>query len=777
MKKKQSAVSGLRKFIIAVVTAAFLISALQICLFNCLKEPIQYKATGSFNAELTGSAENISIRFTPTGNLLSQISVVFASVPEKANPDIVDFSISRDGKLLYHSTLPMADIKANQWIRFNISQSLKPVPHTMQIKADPSARLYFCDTENGPETLISYGYQPNLDGFEKTWLVLFLATCWGVICCLILRWNRVKAALARFINTLQRNFNVLKPYSLVNAFFAWLGLSFSGLDLDTGTQAFFTLISFLAAIWVQSHPADCKMMLASKAKRALLAFLTIWTAFALVGNLCFVFPLDKHMTISSVLCFLITILWLAPVILCAVYALDWHGENCLKSVSGRNMPVLLIAACAFIFVMGALFYARAFNPCVSTADTEYCMNLAIGNMHGMQNWHPPFYIAWLKVILRICESISAILFVQYGFFFYVYMRGMNLLYKHGLSGRWIIGSTLFFTLNSSHMLQLATIWKDIPYMIVLLWLTVIIAQLLIDGGGWYTALELIVALVCVYCFRQNGIVPYLMVSVALLVFFRRRLKTVLAVVLAFLLILAIQFPLYSYLDVKDGPIGGKYIGLGQDLINVYYNGGHISENTMDIVLFLARNDISGYTYSPYWASSSYELDVSVPEFIGAYINTFLRNPVLMTKAILVRQDAAWNIFMNRDGTRSCLAAMGTKDNDKEWTDNWPRRIDNYFTERATESVEYSRDTSLVHIFEWRSGLWMISFLICLSVLLAWKRRPLLLLTGVPFLGQFISLLLSTGWDDVRYYWPFNVIGLFLILFTCTVQKQKEEQVQ
>ena len=63
------------------------------------------------------------------------------------------------------------------------------------------------------------------------------------------------------------------------------------------------------------------------------------------------------------------------------------------------------------------------------------------------------------------------------------------------------------------------------------------------------------------------------------------------------------------------------------------------------------------------------------------------------------------------------------------------------------------------------GMMTVVFWVCRHGI----RRCLLIVT--PLLGQVLSLLLSTGWTDFRYFWPMNVLNLAMIPLLFAADKE------
>lgn len=49
-----------------------------------------------------------------------------------------------------------------------------------------------------------------------------------------------------------------------------------------------------------------------------------------------------------------------------------------------------------------------------------------------------------------------------------------------------------------------------------------------------------------------------------------------------------------------------------------------------------------------------------------------------------------------------------------------------------------------------------------------KGRGGYLITLAPLFGHIMSLILSTGWSDFRYFWPLNLMNMALILLALVV---------
>ena len=331
---------------------------------------------------------------------------------------------------------------------------------------------------------------------------------------------------------------------------------------------------------------------------------------------------------------------------------------------------------------------------------------------------------------------------------------------------------LLFGLNAANILHLNTIWKDIPYAFSMLWLLIIIAKLTLDPERyqkrWYIYLELFTALVFIHLLRKNGIVPYIIVGVSLLLIFRRNIKLIAVLLASVLFVSYVKGPVYQHYQVIEPGRRGIYIGLGQDILGAYYAGGEVSEETMEMVTVMTNHNTAEFDYTPTWAHQSYDLDVEPAAFISCYLDTFVKNPVLVIRAVIDRLDCMWDIFRGQDSVIRATNYTGTEDGDRRWNEFYSERVFRSIAPAMSAATAYTVEAQWLDVITWRCGVLSLMSLTALVYLLlkSGSKRFLVMLT--PVIGQVMSLLLSTGWTDFRYFWPLNLLNLAWIFLAWTV---------
>lgn len=576
--------------------------------------------------------------------------------------------------------------------------------------------------------------------------------------------KKLGAAFARYGDSLY----LVGELSLCALFLAGAGYPF-----QKSTQLLLFALSACVAVCPRQRREYVRSVCGGALQRLVLAFLYVWGGFALVGQRIFIYPLDMRPSLRGAAAFVLAVLWCVPVTNTGLWLLHLAGER--LSGGGRKLSrPWFCAVCLMLLLAPAAVHLIAFNPGISSMDTYSCMVENAKNLRGMEDWHPAFYCMLLRAVQRVWDSTYPVIFLQWALWGYVFLDLFLYLREKGLGDVPLLAAAFLTGISPGNFIDLNTIWKDIPYALCLLWAMVTTAKLTWDReayrGRWYVYFELAAALTGIYLLRKNGIVPFLCIALALALVLRRNWKIFASLGLAAALVLTVRGPLYSALEVRDVGRRGMYIGLGQDILGVYYSGGDLSPETMEIVRALTFGEPEEFQYLPNYAASSYEVDVSPGQFIRCYLDTFLRHPLRMIRAVAAREDTLWNITAGAGTRMGCVNYNGNMDGWEDWNRYYPAHRDNLLTRPLTVLTDLCRDVQAVSIGQWRSGLWTLLGLWTIAFLLLGGTRPLgaLWATVTPIAGHILGLLLSTGWSDFRYFWPLNLMNGALLLLAVTL---------
>ena len=554
----------------------------------------------------------------------------------------------------------------------------------------------------------------------------------------------------------------------------------------------FILISVFTGVDFKNKFNYCAKLFDSNRNRFLFFLFWVYTAVALVGNRALFYPVENLLSFKDTIEFILAFFWSFQMILTALFCFGWITERGFRK---ENAGIgTLKFSLIFILVMAAscVLTLYAFNPGISDTDSSYSIYFAY-HLINCIDWFPPFYYMYLRAIMTVFRSVSAIVICQWCFFTVAGLEAAFLLRKLGIKDAFIFIMAVVIAFNPANFLHLDSIWKDAPYLCSIFWLTVILLKICIfdrlgEKINGITYVELVLALTGTFFFRKNGIVPVVLTLAAVIIYSRINRKLLVACVSCIAVIIMVRFIVYPAFSVRDykedkSKQGDAYVGLGQDILGVYYAGGTLSEDGKYIVEGLT-NGVENYDYNPtYYNDWKSGLNIGFVDFIRCYINTFFKNPLKMINAVFCRNDGIWAIYHGDFGDVVCIDYHGNEDGKTvgganciydingnrvtdEWNDYAHVHKDNKLTEIVSVLTHLSANIELVKIFIWRSGLHV--WIMLSAVLWAGTKKKHMFIVYVPVLGQIISLLLACGWSVFRYYWPINLLSAVLTVFALAV---------
>lgn len=773
--------------------AAVLIHIIYIWQDNKIEEGYEC-STGVEIPEINGSYPVGSIiqSFTTEYSSLNSLEFMFGDIPDKTA--VMTVKILKSGKTIYQSSISLENLESDVWHRLYVNIPIKKQQeYEIELTAGSSTQapyIYTVTGNNGaPENqslvmdgvrleeqlLVRYGYLKEPLTMDKALGTITSLLVLGLMIFLIMNGGVIYQHIKRYVFVLLEKMGGghKQVFIISQLILCYLLIEDAGIVFQIPVKIVLYCISLLAGYKSETVVKYFKTRLTDWPSRIQFGIVVLFGGFSFVGNRMFIYPLNMKVTPQQILMFAAAVIWITPA---AALFLSWY--NSIKPVREKQMSSLKFTIiAALLLLIPACFALYAFNPGISSPDTRFCLATAAHSIRNMTDWHPPFYCLILKVIISIWDSTYAVIMVQFFFWAYVMIEGMLFLRKRGVSQKFLLSVAFLLGINPAVYLHLCTIWKDVPYAIALLWLTIIIARVTLERDvkhKWYIYLEFMTALIFTFFIRQNGMVVYVLTAFFTVIVFRRNVKLLGTVFLSLVLILFIKYPLYSYIGVQDSG-GGIYIGLSQDILGVYYAGGSLSEDTMEMVNVLTDYNNGQYSYNPYWSSSTYNLDVPITAFIKNYINTFLKNPVIMLKEIICRQDCIWDLFGGQNAVLGCVNYTGTQDSIESWNHYYPERVSNQYTYSMQKLQAYGVENQLLNVITWKSGIYTLFTVFTFFSVLIKKADKKLWLVFVPFIGQILSLMLSTGWSDFRYYLALNFIAVFVILLVTTIKyKEKGE---
>lgn len=797
---REKSIDILRKMLLIVISIIILCRIGYILFRGELNK--EYYTSAEYDLTETTSVDcnGVSQYFSSDQKRLDSVEIIATNIADDRQGALI-MKILDEDSIVYQTNISLSNINDFEWkkiyinleldsetkykIVFSSSKDCTQIPKLLVVNSSFANEIISSFDSDGKEIdgqiVVNYGYKKVPGVIERTvnsslWVIL-----WILLVAFILHWNEIKKYFAKVKSLIIKNVGEVYAYTAFEILACFLILDCSGIDFQNATKIVLLIVSIIAISNYKIKKEEINRLVGNSIwKKCIIVLVYLYAAFALVGQRIFIYPLDKTINTAGFFVFVVTAAWFKPVVDSLIFYYEKASENSFEKDKKLKTHMFLII-CLILLLFPATYNLYANNPGISSPDTQATMIENAQHLRGMHDWHPFFYSLVLHVIEKISNTTYAVIFVQYFFWAYVLLELLLYLRKKGIKDGILICCALFLGINAGNFLHINTIWKDIPYTLSILWVFIIFSKLSFDykeyKKKWWVYLELIVALVGTYLYRKNGMVSFVIIVIAMLIVLRKNVKVWISLGLSLAIIFTIKVPLYNYFEVQSPGRTGMYIGLGQDVLGAYYAGGEVSQDTLEMITMMTSYNNAEYAYTPTYSEALYDVDVEPKRFVFNYIDTFIKNPVLMTRAIIDREDALWDIYAGQDSRLDCMGFYYTQDGQGAWNDYYPSREYVSLYNEMLAATNYTVNTQWINAIEWRSGLFTLLgvILIVLLVIRNGKKRYLLLIS--PLVGHVMSLLLSTGWSDFRYFWPMNLMNFtFLILGLLFLNKQVNENI-
>lgn len=492
--------------------------------------------------------------------------------------------------------------------------------------------------------------------------------------------------------------------------------------------------------------------------------LSIILSFALIGNYLFCYPLAKNTSLIDVILFLLFTCCIFPVAAAfirlekEVLKKDFFEEK--RDVDKKHYVKMRLIY-IFLTELVGIIMLLAFNPAIVSWDAYEVLAEAYG-LSMLLEYAGLMYVGIFAVLLRICNSIMFLGITQITIFALLFSRIFIWLEKKSnLRADILVIAYILLLIFPGNMMMLATLTKDVYYALGIIGLTFCLIRMYMKESQWFLYAEYAVWLFVVYEIRQSGMIVSIIVAAAAAFLFKNR-KIFISTIAAIGLVMVFSIAVLSC-DYEETPAGLKYVALYQDLLGVYYSGGKISKEVEEIInIGIGDNLEFADQYTPYWAYYDeyvYNIDeIEMGYFLKGYIDTFLKNPRIMLRAILCRMDMLWDIRLGKEGYESWQ--WKTLMISEEWSSLVPERNVN----ALTKIIDCYGKASLkepIKSLVWRQGVW---FIICIASFMSmWKRDKRSIVIYMPLAAFVFSYLVSLGWSHYRYYWSIELLAVVLCM--------------
>jgi hypothetical protein len=401
--------------------------------------------------------------------------------------------------------------------------------------------------------------------------------------------------------------------------------------------------------------------------------------------------------------------------------------------------------------------------------------------------HPVFHTFLIWLVTRIWLSPAAISITQVLAFSITAGWGFSLLERMGLPQKIVWAFAIIFALFPPNGLMMVTLWKDVPYSICILGLTMMMINFLFINRSWITKWRNLVLLACVSAlvalFRVNGVV----VALGTLFFLwlgSRDYRRYLIIVLA--LSIAIWLGVRTTLNLFLHPTSG--LSIESPLLHPV--AAHLSAGTSLSVseLNFLQNLHPVENYIPYICYSGERTAWSLPDtnnqepdnplvkqpgrLSSILISLTLRNPLVSFSHFMCKSSSEWQI--STSGNYETFGVFSGAGGKIFWLDE--HAVDVSIT--AGSKLPWLVNFLTVLIYApyllissaiYRPAIYLYGLLTGISIAILRSRSYKYWLLAVPILLNSISLVFAARVGAFRYSYPTLLISMaltgFLMFYT------------
>lgn len=244
----------------------------------------------------------------------------------------------------------------------------------------------------------------------------------------------------------------------------------------------------------------------------------------------------------------------------------------IAKIKVKNVPMKMFTANkkSFLLVWILIFFAWVpylfrYYPGITTPDSfdQICQSLGIS---ALTNHHPVLHTGCIAIFTNIGRilanynigvflySLTQMLILSAIFSFCIYYMA-----KRNIDYRFRIIALLFYALYPVNGMYSITMWKDIPFAIVMLIFTIVLSELIYDKEEFlkskFKNILFAISMILVILFRNNGLYVVLLTAPFIFIYCRKYYKKLLLIFTSVILLYVIwKNPVFSILGVKEGSV-------------------------------------------------------------------------------------------------------------------------------------------------------------------------------------------------------------------------------
>lgn len=392
------------------------------------------------------------------------------------------------------------------------------------------------------------------------------------------------------------------------------------------------------------------------------------------------------------------------------------------------------------------------------------------------DWHSIFYSVVLWALTRIIDHPALISFIQIILLSVSTAWGLGELQKWGVKPIYLWGVTLLQAFAFQNMITVISVWKDVPYSVCLLLVTIQMMKVIRTQGNWLHAKKNMLGVLLVMCglllFRKNGLLVVFGTFGLWFLFYQKSWRYLLgALVLTVLVWQGFNRIAVPALDVQIN--SGKGISILLHHIIAHHDvGTPISpeqEKHLGAMLPLEQWEydcgvVNTVLWHPDFNRTYYEQ--TLDQTTQLFLDTLKEDPLVNLRHQLCASELVWRLYPTTYTFTNDFDHLGETD-EYHWISGSEYDIREApklpaLNRMMMKYFFWSQDHTLVYLLTWRPAFYLYLSLLSIG-LFAWKWHTRhFLLTAAPLLLQSGTLMLINLAQDFRYQFGVVLIGILCL---------------
>lgn len=463
-----------------------------------------------------------------------------------------------------------------------------------------------------------------------------------------------------------------------------------------------------------------------------------------------------------------------------------YKDNLNISSNKKADKILFFISFLTIIFCDLFFYLTSNFPGTFSPDSYSSIIQSLSNEYS--DHHPFWFTILVKMALTlgldIFHSITAgyIIFfvVQICFLAFSFSVGILTLFQIGAPIYSVVALLLFTVIMPYNLVYSSTLWKDIPFGISILLVTVALLRNMISlndntsvWGGAFNRIILLIGLYGSFIYRNNGWYAMISVTILFIFFFRKTYKTVIFCMIGmFILTLVMKHPVERVLNVQPTEVHESLSIPIQQLGYVINYENDISDEEWVILdrFFVSRDIWSSYVCYISDPLKSQMIDAyasdHLSEFLRLWVKIGVRHPKGYMNAWINQTRGYWNggyeywrwgTANGNSNSRRMISTSIVYDLSEENRQVQPfaRWFDSYFSH--FQEYYFCHPFLSIGLFSWLMlALIMINFLL---------GRKIMGFVGFPCMFSVLTLLIASPvFSEFRYaYCLFTTVPTYLLI--------------